>query len=147
MLSAVQIRQQLLAATLLWLLAVAVHADDWPQWRGLDRDGVWKEAGIAGTFPAGGLKIRWRAPVGFGYSSPVVAQGRVYVTDSQLEPPKARERVLCFDEATGGLLWTFSHDVTYPDWAFTVGQEKGPNSTPIVHDGKLYVLGSLGHLF
>ena len=145
MLTAIHLRH-VLAATFLWL-ASAVRADDWPQWRGLNRDGVWAETGLAETFPADGLKIRWRAPVGVGFSSPVVAQGRVYVTDSHLEKPKARERVLCFDAATGAIVWTFSHDVNFPDWAFTPGQEKGPNSTPIVRDGKLYVLGSLGHLF
>jgi len=49
-----------------------------------NRDGVWSEAGIMESFPPGGLKISWRAPVGRGWSSPVVAQGRVYVTDVEL---------------------------------------------------------------
>ena len=91
--------------------------------------------------------MRWRARVGYGFSSPVVAQGLVCVTDSQLDKPKALERILCFEEATGNPLWAYSHEVTYPEWAFTTGQEKGPNATPILHDGKVYVLGSLGHLF
>ncbi len=147
MLTASQICQQFLVATLPCWFACVAQADDWPQWRGLNRDGVWKETGIVESFPSSGLNIRWRAPLGFGYSSPVIARGRVYATDSQLAAPKARERILCLDEGSGGLLWTFSHDVTYPDWAFTAGQEKGPNSTPVVQDGKLYVLGSLGHLF
>lgn len=130
------------------LLAVAAQAEDWPQWRGPNRDGVWNETGLLETFPPDGLKVRWRTPVGPGFSSPVVAQGHVYITDSQLDKsPKARDRVLCFDEATGKSLWTHSHEVTFPEWAFTPGQEKGPNATPIVHDGKLYVLGSLGHFF
>ena len=76
-----------------------------------------------------------------------MAKGRVYVTDSQLDKPKALERILCFDEATGHPLWTYSHEVSFPEWAFTPSQEKGPNATPILRDGRLYVLGSLGHLF
>ena len=62
---------------------VSVRASDWPQFRGPDRDGVWKETGIMQSFPAGGLKVSWRMPVGPGWSSPVVAQGRVYVTDPE----------------------------------------------------------------
>jgi outer membrane protein assembly factor BamB len=129
--------------TLPCLLAVAVRADDWPQWRGPNRDGVWAETGILASFPPGGLKARWRAPVGPGWSSPVVAKGRVYLTDAELEKPKAKERVHCFDEATGKPLWTYSYEVTYPAWAFP---ERGPTATPVVWDGKLYTLGNKGDL-
>src|SRR5690242_12740275 len=74
--------------------AAPLHADDWPQWRGPSRDGVWRESGILEAIPQSGLTIRWRAKVGAGYSGPVVAQGRVYVTDHVFEPEL--ERVLCF---------------------------------------------------
>src|SRR5438128_8565427 len=97
-----------------FLLSAALRADDWPQWRGPNRDGVWSETGILESFPAGGLKVRWCAPIGPGWSSPVVAKGRVYLTDSQLQRPKAKERVLCFDEATGKSLWTYSYELSYP---------------------------------
>src|SRR3954454_3219228 len=93
---------------LLGLIAVAARADDWPQWRGPNRDGVWAEASILGSFPPGGLKARWRAAAGPGWSSPVVAGGRVYLTDSELKKPTARERVRCFEEATGRPLWASS---------------------------------------
>ncbi len=69
------------ALGLAFLLPFAARAEDWPQWSGPNRDGVWNETGIMESFPPGGLKICWRAPVGRGWSSPVVAQGRVYVTD------------------------------------------------------------------
>src|SRR5262245_23033295 len=128
------------------LLSAAARADDWPQWRGPNRDAVWKETGILESFPPGGLKVRWRAPVGWGYSSPVVAQGRVFLTDSQLVRPKSEERVHCFDEATGKPLWTYSYDASYPDWAFTVNNEGRPTSTPIVNSGKVYTLGMVGRL-
>lgn len=122
------------------------QADDWPQFRGLNRDAVWKEAGILQSFPPEGLKIRWRAPVGFGLSSPVVAQGRVFLIDSELQKPRARERVHCFDEKTGQPLWTHAYEVNYPDWAFDPEQQSGPNSTPAVHSGKIYSLGAAGNL-
>src|SRR5438034_7077756 len=94
------------------VLALSSRAEDWPQWRGSGRDGVWHERGIQKKFPAEGLPVRWRAPVGYGFSSPVVAKGRVYVTDALLDRPKVRGRVLCFEETTGKLLWTFSREKT-----------------------------------
>lgn len=121
------------------------RAEDWPQWRGPNRDGVYHETGLLETFPAEGLKVRWRVPVGWGFSSPVVAQGRVVVADAQLDEPNVDERVLCFDEVTGESLWTWSHQAVYPDWEFIPGQEQGPNGTPIVAEGKVYALGPLGH--
>jgi outer membrane protein assembly factor BamB len=138
-----------LAAVLLlpWLQAALLRADDWPQWRGPNRDGVWRETGILESFPAGGPAFRWRVPVGFGYSSPVVAQGRVYLTDSLVTRPRARERVLCFDETTGALLWSHVYEVTYPEWAFTPAQEGRPTSTPLVGDGRVYAVGAAGDLF
>jgi outer membrane protein assembly factor BamB len=132
---------------LLLQASAALRADDWPQWRGPDRDGAWRETGLLQSFPAGGLKVRWRAPIGWGYSSPVVAQGRVYLADSGLVKPRATERLHCFAETTGKALWTHIHDVAYEDWAFDPTQEIGPVATPIVCAGKVYTLGRLGHLF
>jgi len=98
-----------LTAVLALLLSLSASATDWPQFRGPNRDGVWNETGIIESFPQGGLKISWRAPIGPGFASPVVADGRVFVTDSQISRPKARERVLCFDVKTGNNLWTHSY--------------------------------------
>lgn len=128
------------------LVLMAARAEDWPQWRGPNRDAVWNETGLMEMFPADGLKIAWRASVGRGWSTPVVARGRVYVTDAQVEKPAAKERVLCFDEATGKLLWNHQYAVNYPEWAFAPSAG-GPRATPIVRDGKLFTLGAMGHLF
>jgi outer membrane protein assembly factor BamB len=135
------------ALTLPLMLSAALRAEDWPQWRGLNRDGVCGETGLLQSFPAEGLKVRWRVPVGWGLSSPVVAQGRVYLADSELMKPKAKERLHCWDETTGKPLWTHSYDVAYEDWAFDPAQEIGPVATPIVQNGKVYLLGRLSHLF
>ena len=128
------------------LLPLAVWGKDWPQWRGPNRDGVWNETGILQTFPAEGLKIRWRRPVGWGWSSPVVVRGRVFLTDAQLQKPTAKERIQCFEETTGKLLWTYAYEVTYPEWAFVPGQGGGPSATPIVEAGKAYLLGANGYV-
>ncbi len=126
------------------LLALSARADDWPQWRGPQRDNVWREQGIMETFPSDGLKILWRADAGGGWSSPVVADGRVFLIDSELKQPKARERVRCFEAASGELLWMYAYDVDYPDWAFGADQMGGPTPTSAVVDGKVYSLGANG---
>src|SRR5436309_5554175 len=133
--------QRFILLALLCLPAGPARAGDWPQWRGPDRDGVWSETGILESFPPGGLKPAWRAPIGEGFSSPVVAGGSVYVTDAELMRPHARERVHSFDEATGTPRWSYAYDVDYPDWAFDEKSKKGPVATPIVEDGRLYTLG------
>jgi outer membrane protein assembly factor BamB len=73
-----------------------------------------------------------------------LSQGRVYLTDVEVVRLTARERVLCFDEATGRLLWSHQYVVGYPDWALDSNAD-GPRATPIVRDGKLFTLGALGH--
>src|SRR5713226_148970 len=135
------------ALTLSLLPSAVLRAEDWLQWRGPNRDGVCGETGLLESFPAEGLKVRWRVPVGWGFSSPVVAQGRVYLADSEVVKPKAKERVHCFDETTGKALWTHVYEVAYEDWAFNPTQEIGPVATPIVQNGKVYTVGRLGHLF
>ncbi len=136
----------LLIATLLFVMASAAHADDWPEWRGPNRDGVWAETGILESFPPEGLPVRWRFPVGMGFSSPVVARGRVYVTDAELLRPRVRESFHCLDAETGKRLWTHSADADYPEWIFWPDQPRGPGSTPIVQGGKVHALGGFGHL-
>lgn len=130
--------------------ARSANADDWPQWRGPQRDGVWRETGVLNELPAHGLKTLWRTPMGPGLSSPVVAQGRVFVTDvdthSQAKRPLALERVRCLDVKTGQILWTYSYEAQYQDWAFDPKNPTGPNATPLVHDGKVYARGIAGEL-
>jgi outer membrane protein assembly factor BamB len=143
----------LLAAGLLTATALA-RADDWPQWLGPQRDGVWRETGIVENFPSQGPPVRWRVKIGGGYTGPAVAQGRVYVMDRQVAKgssnpadPFARgkipgtERVLCLNEADGRILWQQEYECAY-----TVSYPAGPRTTPTVGDGKVYTLGAEGHL-
>jgi WD40 repeat protein len=71
----------------------------------------------------------------------VVAQGRVFVTDHQVNSKV--ERVLCFDEATGKPLWVHSYPCDYQDMEYG----NGPRASPTAHDGKVYTLGTRGDLF
>ena len=118
----------------------SVSAEDWPQWRGPTRDGTWTEQGVLKAFTPEGLKIGWRRPVGSGFSSPIVAQGRVFLTDVDVHGPKTQERVACFEAASGKPLWIYSYDADYgrPDPKQTTA---GPVPTPIYHSGKVYSIG------
>jgi outer membrane protein assembly factor BamB len=121
--------------------AATVCADDWPQWRGPTRDGVWRETGLVERFTGPEVPIVWRAKVGPGYSGPSVYQGLVFVTDRVIEP-KQEERVLAFDAKTGKPAWTFVYDCKYSG----VGYEAGPRASVICDEGRAYSLGSMGHL-
>lgn len=143
---------QTLAGKCRWLVlamlcAATAGADDWPQWRGLNRDAVWNETNTIKLFPADRLKTSWRAPVGTGFSSPVVAHGRVFVADAKISRAKANERVLCFDAKSGQALWTHSYPVDYAEWAFDPKNPFGPRPTPIVDGSRVFTLGARGHLF
>lgn len=139
------------------VLATASDArsDDWPQWLGPQRDGVWRETGIIEKFPTNGPAVKWRASIGGGYAGPAVANGRVYIMDRQLakdakNPSNAfdravvpgTERVLCLNEANGEMRWQHEYDCPY-----SVSYAAGPRTTPLVRDGKVYTLGTEGNLF
>jgi outer membrane protein assembly factor BamB len=149
-------KKGLSAACCLLLAAVSLaRADDWPQWLGPQRDSVWRESGILKSFPNGGPPIRWRTPVGPGFSGPSIANGKVYITDRQLPAgvvtggnPFERtnspgiERVLCLDEKDGHVLWKHQYECVY-----TVSYPAGPRVAPLIDGGKVYSLGAEGNLF
>jgi outer membrane protein assembly factor BamB len=121
--------------------AVSAAADDWPQWRGANRDGVWTEQGLLEKFPGPELTPVWRVPVSNGYTGPTVAKGRVFLTDRVTEPQQ-QERIHCIEEKTGRTLWIHSYDAAYGG----VGYPDGPRAAVTVHDGLAYALGAIGHL-
>ena len=137
-----RIPQNWISVALLALLACSALGDDWPQWRGPSRDGVWRETGIIEKFDGPEIPIRWRAKVSSGYSGPTVADGRVYVSD-RVAQPKQMERVLCFDARTGAPVWAHAYDCTYRK----VSYPAGPRASITLHDGRAYSLGTMGHLF
>jgi outer membrane protein assembly factor BamB len=122
----------------LLLLALSAFAEDWPEWRGRGRTGVWRETDILERFPAQGLRVRWRAPVRGGYAGPAVAGGRVFVTDYAA----GVERLLALDERSGGLLWTHEWPADYR----RIDYATGPRATPTVDDDRVYALGAKGAL-
>ena len=146
---------------LLFILPNATtRADDWPQWLGPKRDGIWRESGIIERFPDDGPTVRWRQKIGAGYAGPAVADGRVYLADRIAEKVivadesgtpdswtrsdiPGRERIVCLRETDGTVLWTHEYDCPY-DIARLYAI--GPRCTPTVDGDRVYVLGAVGHL-
>jgi outer membrane protein assembly factor BamB len=134
-----------LSIALLAIFAFRLLAEDWPEWRGKGRRGVWNESGIVEQFPKSGLAIEWRTPIKNGFAGPAVADGRVFVTDfTRALNTKGAERILCLDEKTGRILWTQSWDTDYIGLMDTYAI--GPRATPTVDGDRVYVLGAKGAL-
>ena len=82
--------------------ALNSFADDWPQWRGPNRDAKSAETGLLKEWPEAGPKVIWRIEnVGVGYSSVSVSDGKIY-TMGDLE---GVEHIIALDEKTGKQLW------------------------------------------
>jgi outer membrane protein assembly factor BamB len=118
-------------------------AGDWPNWRGPHYDGISRETGLAKTWPAQGPKILWQAELTGGYSSVVVAEGRLF-TQSKV---KNEETVLCLDAKTGKQLWEFRYACDYGQHP-TIDKRfmSGPCATPAVSGQAVYAIGKTGLL-
>ena len=108
----------------------------WTDFRGPRRDGRYEEQPILAPWPQGGLRLSWREPIGGGYASFVVAEGRAFT----LEQRREREAVTAYDLATGRELWAHSYPAAFSE---SMGGD-GPRATPTWHAGRLYSLGAEG---
>lgn len=109
----------------------------WTNFRGPNRDGNYDEMPILTNWPAQGLTPVWKQPVGVGYSSFVIADGRAFT----IEQRRQQEVVTAYDAGTGRELWKFGWSALYSD---STGD--GPRSTPTWDDGRIYALGATGEL-
>lgn len=123
------------------IAALFCNSQDWPDWRGVNRDGIWSETGIVEKFDSKNLVSKWSVPVGSGYSGPTVSNGKVYLTDL-IKQPSQTEGVLCFDEKTGVKIWEFRYPCEYSG----VGYPAGPRASVVINDGKAFSLGTMGNL-
>lgn len=123
----------------LCLLCRISPAQDWPQWRGPDRDGKVSTFTPPANWPAK-LVQRWKITVGKGVSSPVVEGQRVYLVARQNE----QEIVRAFDLRTGRELWRANYATDVPHVEILKEHNKGPFATPVIHQGRLYTLGVNG---
>src|SRR5262249_10282552 len=112
----------------LGVLAVhlAAQADDWPQWRGPNRDGISKETGLLKVWPEEGPKLAWTfKELGQGFSGPAIVGNRIYIGGT-----KDKTEYLFAVDSTGKKLWEAKLGPTYDfegnSWSI------GPSSTPAV---------------
>ena len=121
----------------------ALQSDEWPEWRGAGRRGVWDEAGIVDRFPSAGLDVTWRAPLGSGYAGPSVSGGRVFVMDFRPgQGVGGSEGLVALDQSTGRRLWSRRWQVDYAGIQYA----GGPRATPTVDGDRVYALGATGNL-
>jgi len=119
------------------------RAQDWTQWRGPNRDGHVNAFTEPSAWPDS-LKSIWRINAGVGLSSPVVANGKIYLLTRDGED----EVVSCYLIADGRRIWQQRYPASFianpqairPD-LFPASKGKGPFATPVVHGGRLYTLG------
>ncbi|HCE03882.1 MAG TPA: hypothetical protein DEQ98_11645, partial [Acidobacteria bacterium] len=109
----------------------------WPAYRGATQTGRYDHP-ITTDWPDDGLPRRWHHPIGGGYASFVVAEGRLFT----IEQRRAREVVAAYDPNSGVELWTHEWDEQFQE---TMGGD-GPRATPTWDDGRLFALGAGGEL-
>jgi len=116
------------------MVASCVLAQDWPQWRGPNRDGKLSGFTAPQKWPAE-LTQKWKVTVGFGDATPALVGGRLYVFARQGE----EEVTLCLNAANGKELWRDKYTAQAVTGA--ASRHPGPRSSPAVADGKVVTLG------
>jgi outer membrane protein assembly factor BamB len=122
------------------LIVPVLLAADWPQWLGQRRDASTPEKVAAWKEP---LKVLWQQPVGEGHSSPVAANGRVYVHTRVQD--KDQEQLSAFDAKTGKPLWQ-STPVERGKFADPFKFGSGPRATPTATPSRVFTFGITGIL-
>jgi outer membrane protein assembly factor BamB len=127
----------LAACSFILITTASLAAADWPQFLGPNRDSSTPEMVSAWKDD---LKPLWKMPVGEAHSSPVVANGRVYIF---AQPKGANADALtAFDVKTGELKWKSEYD--RPEYKPPFGN--GPRSTPVISGDRIFTLGGTGIL-
>ena len=130
--------KKIIFTALFFAVGLGLSADDWPQWRGPNRDGISRETGLLQAWPSAGPKRVWLSrDIGIGYSAPVVAKGRLFVLGT-----KGGKEQLFAKEAKGGkTLWTAAlGGILSNNWG------DGPRGAATVDGDQVYALGAKGGL-
>lgn len=114
-------------------------AEDWPQFLGPERNGVYRGTPLADAWPAGGPRVVWRKPIGQGFAAPVVVNGRLLV----FHRLGTNEVLDASDAKTGAPQWRYQYPTHYRD---DFGFDEGPRAAPVVVNGVVYTYGAEGQL-
>jgi outer membrane protein assembly factor BamB len=118
------------------LCAMQTSAQDWPQWRGPNRDGAVSSFREPSPWPES-LKQQWKVDVGLGYATPLVVGQRLYLFTRQAED----EVMTALDAASGKVVWRTSYAAPFKMVGATARHGAGPKSTPVHANGRLFTLG------
>ena len=119
--------------------ALPAAGQDWPQWRGPNRDGAVTSFSQPASWPDG-LTEQWNVEVGLGYATPVLVGDRIYMYTRQDDD----EVMLALDAASGEIIWRTSYPAPFDMTPATARHGPGPKSTPTFADGRLFTLGMGG---
>ncbi|HCY42365.1 MAG TPA: hypothetical protein DHV48_13590, partial [Prolixibacteraceae bacterium] len=129
----------LIAIALLFSISIhCVHAQDWPQFLGPERNSTSPQKGILRSWPETGPEVLWTVEVGIGYGGPVIKDGKVYLLD---RIDSIGDNLRCFELSTGKELWNYAATTpgTFPF--------PGSRSVPAVDGNFVYACGAVGDLF
>jgi len=131
--------KDLLFIGLLFASVQTAAAQDWPQWRGANRDGHVASFREPSSWPDR-LTSKWKIDVGSGYATPVLVGNRLYLFTRQSE----NEVMSCLDAETGKLVWQTGYAAPFTISPAAARHGQGPKSTPTFAQGKLFTLGMGG---
>ena len=120
-------------------IAQAQSPTDWTQWRGPSRDGIIGSFTPPQTWPDALIR-RWNVEIGTGYATPIVVADRVY----QFSRIGENETMTAFDAATGEMLWQGGYPALFTLANVAAAHGKGPKSTPVFFNNRLYSIGMTG---
>src|SRR3989304_3975189 len=121
-----------------FLFSTAPGGDDWPQWRGPNRDGLSRETDLLPSWPAGGPPIVWKATgLGAGYSTVTVDGGRIFT----LGAARDIEYLVALDARTGKEIWRARIGRRYEN-----NRGDGPRGAPTVAGSRVWAPGGKGTL-
>ncbi|OFW00573.1 MAG: hypothetical protein A3I61_07755 [Acidobacteria bacterium RIFCSPLOWO2_02_FULL_68_18] len=132
---------RVLPAFLALLLSTGARlvAEDWPQFLGPARDGVYRGPALAESWGSQGPRVVWRKGVGAGFAGPVIVQGRVIL----FHRVGSEEVVESLDARTGAAQWRYAYPTSYRD---DFGFDEGPRAVPVVAGGVVFTFGAEGQL-
>ena len=120
------------------------EGSDWPCFLGPDRNGASRETEINADWNRSPPKMLWHQKVGTGYAAPTIAKGRLLLYHRVPNPANSAEfveRLSCFHSETGETLWQVDFPTDYKDLN---GYGDGPRSTPVVDNGRVFLLSPSG---
>ncbi|MCA9424462.1 MAG: PQQ-like beta-propeller repeat protein, partial [Candidatus Omnitrophica bacterium] len=125
--------------SVVFLSTFSAFAEDWPQFRGPNQNGISSETGWNTDWASSEPTIAWRARLGAGYSSFSVSDGKVYT----MGHVDGTDVLYCFDAKTGDEVWRYEYNAEIRDKQ----HEGGPASTPSIDGDKVYTASRDGRLF